>query len=308
VFHVGVDPAVLLPPVGERAAGWVVQLAAWADLIADGPVRASCPRELQEQALGSWWHNHEMITAALRRCGSPLGHHDLVAIVEQLRGRLFHSPLEGSDELLFADARVTPAYVADWLSPRQQDEFREHLAAIAFRREHEQSTGAVLTNEGSWSCDSRDVEVDGEIELLARAGIEEEPRAEEAAVHGFLPRWHQIREAYLSFTDYPSLLTATPDIAVEATHVASLEGSRSDLSFTIASTFAPSLVAMGYDRLPGRARTCWRTMALIAAGRTAEVSGLEAHPHRGGSGGGQDPIRDEGGTDSVQGISCPSFS
>jgi hypothetical protein len=74
-----------------------------------------------------------------------------------------------------------------------------------------------------------------------------------------------------------------------------------ELRFALAEGFVASLEQMHYAADHGRARTCWRTMALIAAGKAGELSGLDAHAVRSTKGAAAEPVTDGGGRTLMRG-------
>jgi hypothetical protein len=153
----------------------------------------------------------------------------------------------------------------------------------------------------SWSHDSDFVALEGTLELWRRGNSYAEVQDDE---HGF--REHVVRcqsrtDVYSAFLAHAGLLVSCPVFAVRASAEALLGLDESELDFSVASTLVTSMEALGYCNDHSRAKTCWRTMALIAAGKAADVSSLKAHAMRSGDGGNDPPIKDTAGRTLMRG-------
>src|SRR3954449_7517338 len=111
-MQAAIDPAFLAPPdcSGVALDEWVIDMAAWTELISDGPVHASCPTVVQELAYGAWWEEYGSIEEALAALGYPYRVSDLLVILDSFRARLLDSVLGAEHEILFSTIVTTPHY------------------------------------------------------------------------------------------------------------------------------------------------------------------------------------------------------
>lgn len=295
-IDVVVDGAWLLPPhlAGISSDEWILLVGAWADVLADAPARTTCPRSLHDAALEAWWSERDGVVDALKREGSPLTHQDLLQVLEQLSGRLVNEALPPNEEVVFTRVATEPEYSHPRLG-HQSGDIEHHLAAVALCRRDRARPSSVITSSVSWnrSCDT--IAVEAEIGLLISQAIESEPSGDAALIRELLAGVTTISALYGFLNKHPCALCMYPRLAVVAAYVAELGGEARELAFEVGDAFCASLRCMNYERQPGRAATCWRTMAFVAAGRESELQSLQAHPHRQGTGAGARPVSDDVG-------------
>jgi hypothetical protein len=293
-MRVALDPAVLHAPNSDPLA-WLAHVRATDALVSDLPAVVACPGSLQARAQSDWWVRRDAIEAELSRLGVPLTHADLVRVAEQLRSRLHTDVLPGHIAMEVAEIAAEPAYVAPQVEGPARDEFLEVLALLAALKDQDGVDAAILTMNSSWASHADHVWIDTQI--AARIVLEEDgSELEELGVsmREALALWSSPDDAAQAmFNHAPGLLLAQcPTLGVRCAHVAD-GGTLQDLEFAIATSFASSIARMGYRNLPGRAATCLRTMARIAAGGVDRMPGLQAHPQREGVGPRERPVTDE---------------
>ena len=296
------DPALLLPPDGAvvTAGAWAIRMREWTDLVSRSGMAIACPSALHSQALAAWWDERDRVVAALAAEGSPLGHHDLTILVEDLRGRL--SPVTLDDgTVALASTATTPDYIAPSFRPDQRVTYTEHLAELALARREAEDRAFVLTEERSWNSKANSIQVCAEIGLYEKGnelvGLDDD----ESVLREQLDGCCAPVDIYRLLLSRPELLVETPRFAVEAFGRAVLGIESSDMRFRIGDGFVASLYALSYDREGGRAGTCWRAMSSVASGRLAEASGLNSHPVRQDAGGNADPVTDTAGRTLMRG-------
>lgn len=291
-----VDPALLYPPTSaEQLNSWLDAICEWDDVASFRALTLSCPKALHESALSSWWEHYQPISALLAETGSPLAHQDLVRLCEQLRGRLLDGAAPHGGDVLLDQAVCRPDYQPPELAPVDRELFIEHLGTVAAFKDQDSTLATVITRPGSWSDPASAIEVSAVVALrIGPTGLAEEPCEDDAIVREFLSAWRDPTDAYLGFASCPCELIGDPVRAVKAFAV-KLGLDPPPLRFKVAPGFRDTLIGMGYRSTPGRAATCWRTMAMIAAGRAGDLTGLAAHPHRSGDGGDAPAVKDKAG-------------
>lgn len=284
---------MLHPPTSDPA-GWLAELREWQRLLDDGPFTASCPIALSQHALSLWYANRDAIAEALAQQHLPFDHSELLRVLEPFRGRLAASALPNGVDALVDDPMADPAYTPPSLDADQRGCFTAHLADAGVVRHLDGQLSGVITRANSWAEERDATTVNARVPLLS---LGQEIIAEvddERVVRELLRLWRSPVGALSELAGHGCALIDHPELAVRAVF-ASLGGDPADLRFRMASAFSTTLRARGYASTAGRTTTCFRTVALIAAGRAAELSGLEAHPHRAGSGGNDPPVRDRKG-------------
>jgi hypothetical protein len=293
------DPVLLFPPTDrlDKVDDWVLSVSGWTELLGHGPVRGSCPEELQNLAYEKWWTRYDEMTAELGQVGSPYRVNDLLLVWEELRGRLDLRVLPAARDALFDHLAVQPAYVAPALGRDQREGFADHLGALALLRRDTRTAALVFTERASWDGPPDAIEFTGEIAIFADdLGHEAEPEGDAARVREFLVGCCTVSAAHEALVERPERLVHHPELAVRISWRVHTGETDEQLDFKVSEGFVDTLLAMSYDReeSSAHAASCWRAMAFIAAGRAGDLSSLEAHPHRQGSGGAP-PIRDHHG-------------
>jgi hypothetical protein len=298
-----IDPVLLEPPEmtpDTPATDWVIGLKAWTDLVTAARISATCPPILHEAVLARWWNDRARLVDALSAEGGPLTYHDLMVVFEELRGRLRSSPFPDGFEVALRDVVTEPDYVQASLVPAECEEFRLHLGELARHKAETHEVALVFTVRDSWSADSTDITVDAGVELLLTPDTATE-FDDDDGFREHLVGCDTVSDAYGALLADAGILMATPALGVNAFAVVALKLKPTSLKFTVAEQFAETALHMNYDREHGRARTCLRTMALIAAGRTGEITGLNAHAVHRRDGGGAEHMTDAHGRTLMRG-------
>ena len=304
MFHAAVDPALLFSP-DIPDGHWVKQTSEWAKVAGHDCFAISCPQSLHEYALASWWEGRARLSAVLAQQDSPLVHQDLVLVVEELRGRLAPSAALADSEALLTDVRLTPMYESAVLDTARRGEFETHLGEVAFASCRTDEIALVFTCAPSWGSDPCDIEVQVKVEMVRTADAVEEVNKQEQGLREHLIGCCEPSEVFKALMARAGELVRYPRLSVEA-YARSQGVDLGELRFALADGFVASLEQMHYAVDHGRARTCWRTMALIAAGKTGELGGLDAHAVRRTKGPGADPITDGGGRTLMRGCLATS--
>lgn len=299
MFRAAVDPALLFPPEAPDGS-WVKRTSEWAKIAGHGCLAMSCPSLLHECALASWWEGRARLTAQLAKQGSPLAHQDLVLVVEELRGRLMPSSTVAGAEPLLASVQLTPAYEPEVLDAARRTEFETHLGEVAYVRGQTREIAMVFTSTPSWSSDPSDIEVEAEVEIVMIADTPEEVDVENRGLREHLVGCCAPADVFKALLGRAGELVPYPRLAVQA-YAGSPGVDLGEVRFALAEGFVASLQQMQYAADHGRARTCWRTMALIAAGKTGELGGLDAHAVRTSKGAAADPVTDGSGRTLMRG-------
>jgi hypothetical protein len=304
MFRAAVDPALLFSP-DIPDGDWVKRTSEWAKVAGHGCFAISCPKSLHEYALASWWEGRARLSSVLAQQDSPLAHQDLVLVVEELRGRLAPSAVSADSEALLTNVQLTPDYQPDAFDAARRGEFETHLGEVAYARRRTHDMAMVFTCAPSWNSDPSDIEVQAEVEMVMVADALEEVDQQEQGLREHLIGCCEPPEVFRALLMRAGELVPYPRLAVEA-YARSPGVDLGELQFALGQGFVASLEQMHYAADHGRARTCWRTMALIAAGRTGELTGLDAHAVRRGKGPGADPITDGGGRTLMRGCLATS--
>jgi hypothetical protein len=302
MFHAALDPALLFPPkLPDISAGdWIIKTREWTEIAAGGVVTASCPRALHEKALGVWYEQREAMIANLVAEGSPFSHHEMVVVLEELRGRLAPKALADHDEVALASLELQPAYAPPRLASEEVEIFEEHLGGLALLRKEMNCVAMTLTERASWRDDPNEIRIEGEIDLYIAGGIEQYLGEERTGFVEHITGCCSLSDACEALMANAGKLSDYPRIAVEA--AARVRGiDPSHLGFRIGQGFVGSVRRMNYPREDGRARTCWRAMASVAAGLVAEMSALNAHPQRIDEGPQSDRVTDASGRTLMRG-------
>lgn len=303
MFHAVLDPVLLLPPelADTPARDWVIQTREWTEIASAGSVvTMSCPRTLHEKALGTWFEQREALIAGLAAEGSPFQHYELVIILEDLRGRLAPNALADHGEVALGSLEIQPAYVPTRLAADEVGVFEERLGELAMLSGETHSPAMALTEPSSWAGEPGKIQVRGEVALFVTGDVERDLVDESSEFVEEVIGCCSLSDVCNELLSHAGKLAEHPKMAVEA--AARVRGiDSSQLQFTIGDGFVGSVIRMNYAREDGRARTCWRAMASIAAGRVAEVTALNAHPQRINEGPGAEPVTDVAGRTLMRG-------
>jgi hypothetical protein len=290
------DPGLLFPPpnIGENVARWVEMITRWTGLIRDGPVRLATPPVLGTLAAQAWWSRRDQVLEELAASDSPLEHFELVRLMEECRGRLVEHLYPEHELIVVAEASSTPAYVASEFSDDEVAMMLDVIAETACVRSYTSEATCVVTRAESWSespVGSILVEASAAEKFTAMA----DTVVEIGTVREFLTSCTSWEEICGWLMEHPETLVPYADLAVRAAHVALASGDEAELTFDVADGFGATVQRLGYGGQPGRARSCWRAMALVASGSQASTQSLQAHTHKTGSGGDAPPVTDSNG-------------
>jgi hypothetical protein len=292
-MHIAVDPVLLQPPAQDPLT-WLAELKSWQKLLDEGPFTASCPIELSQQALSLWYQHRETFTDLCTRTGCALTPDDFIRVLDPFRGRLADTAFPSGVDALLDSPAVEPSYCPAELDQPDLSLVVHHLAQAAARRHLEGKLTSVMTRPSSWEDDRTEAAVTAEMPLLS-IDDDDDPTVEERSIRELLPLWRTESRALNVLAEHCESLIDHPQLAVRAMFATLAAEGTPTPGFSIGPNFSTSLHAMGYHHASGRATTCFRAMALIAAGRTAELSGLEAHPQRTGPNGNDPYRRDDAG-------------
>ncbi len=297
MFEISIDPALLFPPTLAvlPSTEWALRTRRWTALVGHKAMAPSCPTGLAQKAAAAWWEERDSIAAALEDEGGPLGHGELTRVAEELRARLGESPLSDEHEIAMTSVALVPEYEARALTPQEQEEFRHHVGELGLRRRIRPCCAAVATERSSWAGDPAEIVIEGGIGVWIIGGVEQDLDEESERVREHIHGCCVPRELFAALLRYPAALVPYPQLGVEAYVASVFGGDPEEPEFRIGRDFISSLQGMNYAHEPGRASTCWRAMAYIATGRTAEIGSLNAHAVKRGDGSGAPAIKDAAG-------------
>lgn len=294
-----IDPTLLSPPQSSRHEidAWIVQMADWTALLAEGPVAGCCPLAAHDEVQAAWWSRYEELESMLAGEHLPYRLSELMLMVNELTSRLVGSPLREGDEIVFSEVVTSPTFLPAGLSQPVAAGFCELLAEIALLRRDYQTIGLVATAAAAWESDPHNIHVAAEVAMLSRgAGHLMEPASEDAGVSEYLHGCCTVVDAHRALVRHPHRLIAHPELAVRLAWYFS-GGDPHELRLRVSRHFTATLKSLAYDNRcnAARAMSCWRAMGYVAAGRAADLASLEAHHHHEGSGGGGKAVRDRHG-------------
>jgi hypothetical protein len=287
------DPILFEAPAGdaESVVAWLRDISEWATRIRDGPVVLVSPRDAEAAVLAQLFERRAQLEDSLRP--GTLGFPDVVQAIEALRAQAMNRSLGG---LAWNAVTTTPGHHVLVNSTGSDLDFPAACGDAAVQRRDAGAVVGVVAAARSWP-DESPLLVEGEIALWEVDNELAEPDEGERFVREYVGVWVDEQDLHQQYLSAPAELLDHLAVAVRvAYHTAAGAPLSPEREFGISAGFASTLRAMNYDVVGNRGRllTCLRAMAMIAACRAAEVSGLEAHFHKVKAAGGE-PLRDSSG-------------